>query len=1007
MYKPTGKIRVLACLAAAGMLAAVLTAAQDKKIVINERWPIRGPNGEPTLSPPHVEQTNECSKAVYVDSFVPGATIRVFLNGVTLIGGPFPATFGFAAVPLASALNPGDKVTATQEVLGVTSAQSSPPMIAGKMPATLPRPTMEPKIYACGRVAPVHNLVPGVTLEVRDITAGGGVIGAGATPNLWGSDWDPVFTTSLVAGHRLTARQTACTGVPGADAVPVQVLPDPSPLVAPTMDTPIVGNDAITAHGLYIGSLLQVSQPSLIGSGFSTASSNFMHVSPILPPPPGVRVEQDLCSKGPKSPPLNPTTQIPPPVLMGPICPGQPGVTVGNSTIDATLVLLKNGAVVGYGGAAPGDVPLNLAPPAAFVTGDTVQVVEYIGSNFVLSNTVTVGCTSVITYHNDNQRTGWNPAENTLNTSNVRPATFGWITSVALDDQVDTQPLVVNNQPIEGVGVRTVVYVATEHNTVYAIDSWSGAVLKQVNLGPPVPKPLGCTNNGPYVGINGTPTIDLRSRTMYVIAYALIDGKPTYNLHALDLATLADRSGSPKTVTASHKLTDGSTYNFDASVQRQRSALLLANGNVYAAFASFCDYKPDKSRGWLLGWNASSLAPLAANELTDKLATTPNNFQLSSIWMSGYGVAAEPEGNLFFVTGNGDAGGNPVKGTYTGTTNIQESVVKISPDLSKVLDLFTPNNVKALDTGDVDYGSGGVMVVPDRPRPAPNKAVAAGKDGRLFILDRTSMGGFHNPDLPKYVPVGACWCGPSYFQAPDGIGRVVSSGGFQAKSWKVTTVSPGLTLEASAPPIPVGPQNDGGFFTSVSSDGGKPGTPVIWAIGRPTGGDNHVTLYAYNGAASGGSLPLLWSSPGSTAGVWTNLDGNANLVPTVANGRVYVPSNGRLAIFGLRTVSRQGMMKRQEQPPVLSEPLARAPIEGAAYWGTVRTVRGYRVTVVLRTGRILQVDLTEAAQSGTTVNPFAGLKVFVNGTLDAKGVLQARTLARAKGPGSWGADRAK
>ena len=991
-----GALRVQACVLACGLAFAFAAAAQDNKVFINDRWPIRGADG-PVLSPPHVEPTNECSKSVYVDSFVPHATIAVFLNGTTVIGGPLPTDFGFADVPLTQSLHSGDHITATQTVNGVTSDQSIPPMIVTKMPSTLPAPTIDPKIYACGRVVAVHNLTPGVTVEVRDVTAGT-VIGNGATPNLWGSDWAPVVTSSLVAGHMISARQSACTNVTSADAVAKPVHPEPAPVNAPTLDTPIIGNDAITAHGLYIGSLLRAFQPGPIGSGFSTADANFMHVAPPIAASPGVSAEQDLCHHSPPTPPQTPTNQIPPPTLVGPICPNQHAAFVRNTTINATLVLLKNGAVVGYGGAAPGDVPLDIAPPAAFATNDAVRVVEYIGSNVVFSNTVIVGCTSTITYHNDPQRTGWNSAENTLTPANVTAATFGLITNVDLDDQVDTQPLVVTNQVIEDQGVHTVVYVATEGNTVYAIDSWSGAILKSTNLGPPVPTPLGCGNNGANVGINGTPTIDARRQTIYVVAYTLVEGQPKYRLHALDLKTLQDKPGSPITIGGSHALTNGSPLSFDATVQRQRSALLQSNENVYAAFASFCDFKANQSRGWLLGWSAGSLGALAANELTDRRLAPP--YYLSSIWMSGYGVAADSGGDLVFVTGNSDPNSN----TYSGTTNIQESVAKIRGDLSSVLDLFTPSNVFPLDQGDVDYGSGGALVLPDQPGPVPHLVVAAGKDGRLFILNRDSMGGFHNPNIPKNVAIGGCWCGPAYYKGSDNVGRVVSSGGFQAKTWKVNTaLSPALQFEASAPAQPIGPQNDGGFFTSVSSNGTSSNTAIIWAIGRPTGNDNHITLYAYNGTASAGSLHQLWSG---AAGTWPNLGGNANLVPTVANGRVYVPSYRRLSIFGLRSRKKAFSAPPPRRDPILPPPPPppTAKPSGALYWGTIKSVDGSRIAVTLRTGKVLQVDLSEAMKEGTTINPIVGQNVAVNGTVNSEGVLEARTMWRAKAPGSWGAD---
>lgn len=218
---------------------------------------------------------------------------------------------------------------------------------------------------------------------------------------------------------------------------------------------------------------------------------------------------------------------------------------------------------------------------------------------------------AVSTYHYDSPRTGWNSNETTLTAASF-PSAFRMIQTVALDDQVDAQPLLVPGLTIAG-GIHDVVYVVTESNTVYAIDASSGAILLSRNLGAAVPTPLGCGNNGPNVGITGTPVIDLTTNTLYLIAY--VNGPPTYRLHALNLSDLTDKASSPVTVTASHTLTDGSVYTFNAAVQRQRPGLLELGGTIYAGFGSFCDFKADLSRGWVLGWSASTLAPLSSNRL--------------------------------------------------------------------------------------------------------------------------------------------------------------------------------------------------------------------------------------------------------------------------------------------------------------------------------------------------------------------------------------------------------
>ena len=290
-----------------------------------------------------------------------------------------------------------------------------------------------------------------------------------------------------------------------------------------------------------------------------------------------------------------------------------------------------------------------------------------------------------------------------LTPAKVGTPSFGLLRTVMLDDQVDAQPLMMPGVLITAgqfQGPHDVVYVATEHNTVYAIDAHSGTVLLSRNLGPPVAFPLGCTNNGPNVGINSTPVIDPSSNTLYVMIYTH-GGWSGIPLYALDLGSLSNKV-APKLVTASHTLTNGTTFNFNATYQRQRPGLLLANGSIYAGFGSFCDLSANLSRGWLLGWTAGSLTPFPSNQLIDQQATSPDSFFLSSIWMSGYGPATDDAGNILFVTGNSDYSGT----TYDGITNIQESVVKVSPTLTTVLDLFTPKNQASLDQVDAGFRLG-------------------------------------------------------------------------------------------------------------------------------------------------------------------------------------------------------------------------------------------------------------------------------------------------------------
>ena len=394
-------------------------------------------------------------------------------------------------------------------------------------------------------------------------------------------------------------------------------------------------------------------------------------------------------------------------------------------------------------------------------------------------------------------------------------------------------------------------------------------------------------------GSTSTPVIDLSSNTVYVMVYTQDSTGPAYRLHALDLGSLTDKV-TPQLVTASHALTDGSTFNFNAKYQRQRPGLLLANGSIYAGFGSFCDFSANLSRGWLLGWTAGSLAPFPSNQMNDLQVSGPDNFFLSSIWMSGYGPAADDTGNILFVTGNSDPSGT----TYDGVTNIQESVVKVSSTLTSVIDLFTPQNQAALDQRDTDFGSGGVLVLPDQPGSIPHLAVAAGKDGNMYLMNEDHLGGYSpttNHVLGTYS-IGGCWCGQSYFVDPsDGMGRVVSSGGSSIGVWKVAT-SPQVTLTNLTNSSGLNNGQDPGFFTSISSNGTA--SPIIWALSRPSTSNNGapISLYAFNPDSGGSTMTTLFNA---TAGAWPNMGGNANLVPVVANGLVFVASNKQLQIFGL------------------------------------------------------------------------------------------------------------
>jgi len=631
-------------------------------------------------------------------------------------------------------------------------------------------------------------------------------------------------------------------------------------------------------------------------------------------------------------------------------------------------------------------MPSFLRGPRVLIGMGLITIASWLAADLACAEPVTVA-----TYHYNSERTGWNNQETALSAS-AFPSNFGVLATVALDEQVDAQPLLVPAQSIAG-GVHDVLYVVTENNTVYGLDAHTGAVLVSRNLGPPVPTPLGCGNNGPNVGITSTPVIDLDGHHIIVMAY--VNGMPPqYQLHALDLVTLADDL-APVTVAASHTLTDGTTFTFDATYQRQRPALLLQGGRIYAGFGSFCDFEANHSRGWVLSWHADNLKPLGNSQLNDTQASSPTDYFLSSVWMSGFGLATNGR-TIFFATGNSDCNFYvspefcPPQTTYDGVTNIQESVIGLTPNLAQRTGVFTPSNVYQMDIDDADLGAAGVLLLPVQPG-GDELAAIVSKDGRLFLLDQNDLG----TELDLRQLGAGCWCGPSYYRGEDGIGRVVTAAG-SLQTWQVSTSpAPHWVAESTTTTIPSSVQ-DPGFFTVVSSDARKAGTAIIWAVGRPTS-TTGLMLYAFSATPVKGSLPLLYAAP---AGQWPNLGGNANIVPLVANGLVYVGAYRTLTIFGPDGTAPAAAGAAAEAPGALSPDMRRLT-------GTLIESSGAELTLVTRTGAKVGVDATAALERQRATILVVGQPYTVLATVRAEdGELMASSVMRAKpGKDAWPTDQ--
>jgi hypothetical protein len=344
--------------------------------------------------------------------------------------------------------------------------------------------------------------------------------------------------------------------------------------------------------------------------------------------------------------------------------------------------------------------------------------------------------TNVLTFHNDNDRTGRNLQETILNTSNVNPNTFGKLFSVSLDGNSLGQPLYVSSVNFKG-GDRSVVYVATSHNSVYAIDARTGAIIWRVNLGDPVSRldvetflRAHMPDDSPYydiypeIGITSTPVIDIASQFIFVVAKTRvsIEDNPKYNysLHALDLRDGSEKSDGPVIVDGHvpsdrGSASDNADVSFDPFLALNRAALLLLNNRIYLAFASQGDIEDSPSRpyhGWIFGFDESHL-----RDRPWVFCTSPTSSE-AGIWQSGGGLAADPDSYLLAVTGNGPN----VAGSYG------DSLLSFSTTTGlKLEDWFTPDNSDFLNDWDLDFGSAGPVIVPEED--FKDLVVSGGKDG--------------------------------------------------------------------------------------------------------------------------------------------------------------------------------------------------------------------------------------------------------------------------------------
>jgi len=417
----------------------------------------------------------------------------------------------------------------------------------------------------------------------------------------------------------------------------------------------------------------------------------------------------------------------------------------------------------------------------------------------------------VFNFRDDIAQTGQNLNESVLTTGNVNSQQFGKLFSYPVDGYVWPDLLYVANVSIPGQGVHNVLYVADEHDSVYAFDAdglqttplWQTSFIDPPTITTIPWQNTGAQNIVPEVGITGTPVIDAGLGRIYVVAatYNTANGNYYQNLHALDITTGADVAGSPvlidPTISGTGSGSSGGTITFDALRQSQRPGLMLMKGVVYVSFASRDDIDP--YHGWVVGYDARTLQQV-------QLFNDSPNGARGGIWQGGQPPSADSDGNIYIMTGNGTFDAS------TGGTEYGDSFIKLSTSGSDgigVVDYFTPYNQAALAQHDVDLGSGGPMVIPDQAGPYPHMVVGAGKEGIIFLVDRDDMGGFNpnnNNQIIQSVTTGYIATSPAFWQnniyfSP--VGQGLSQ--FQLYNGALSTApiaqsTPKLTTLAPRPP---------------------------------------------------------------------------------------------------------------------------------------------------------------------------------------------------------------
>ncbi len=543
----------------------------------------------------------------------------------------------------------------------------------------------------------------------------------------------------------------------------------------------------------------------------------------------------------------------------------------------------------------------------ATATSDTGETFDVVVSNSVgtvtsasasltvnaAGSTPPVSSADVTTYHYDNLRTGQNTHETILTHAKVNSSTFGRLGAIPVDGHVDAQPLYLSNVAIPGQGTKNVLYVVTEHDSVYAFDAdsvsgssattlWHSSMLA---AGETSSDDRNCGQVSPEIGITSTPVIDRTRNAIYLVAVSKTSGgNYIHRIHALDLTTGKELSGGPTTITATYPGSGANSSNgnvvFDPKQYNERPGLLQVGSTIFTTWGSHCDAGPYTS--WVMSYSADTLHQTGVIDLV------PNGNE-GGIWMAGAAPGADASGNVYFIIGNGDFGTSLDSNGLPVNKNCGNCFAKISSTTPLALkDYFTPHNTVSESAGDTDFGSGGPLLLPDivdsngRTR---HLAVGAGKDSIIYVVDRDNMGKFNSSNDNIYQKISGAlssgvWSKPSYFNGTVYYGAVGDSiKAFPIAGGKLATSASTHSKQTFGYP---------GATPVISANGTTDG--IVWVV--ENGGTG--VLHAYD---AGNLATELYNSTQSSN---AQFSGNKFITPIVINGRVYVGTQTSVVVFGLK-----------------------------------------------------------------------------------------------------------